>query len=113
MNVLASEVEAKMTADEMTIAIKKELSNGVSAVTTTTGFTFNEEGLRVSKSGSEMESLLDEDGLKVYRDNTEMLRADNTGCYAENLHSRTYLIIGGNSRLETFEGNRTGIFWIG
>lgn len=113
MNILASEVEAKMTADEMTIAIKKELSNGVSAVTTTTGFTFNEEGLRVSKSGSEMESLLDEDGLKVYRDNTEMLRADNTGCYAENLHSRTYLIIGGNSRMETFEGNRTGIFWIG
>lgn len=113
MNILASEVEAKMSADEMTIAIKKELSNGVSAVTTTTGFTFNEEGLRVSKSGSEMESLLDEDGLKVYRDNTEMLRADNTGCYAENLHSRTYLIIGGNSRMETFEGNRTGIFWIG
>ena len=113
MNILASEVEAKMSADEMTIAIKKELSNGVSAVTTTTGFTFNEDGLRVSKSGSEMESLLDEDGLKVYRDNTEMLRADNTGCYAENLHSRTYLIIGGNSRLETFEGNRTGIFWIG
>lgn len=113
MNILASEVEAKMSADEMTIAIKKELSNGVSAVTTTTGFTFNEDGLRVSKSGSEMESLLDEDGLKVYRDNTEMLRADNTGCYAENLHSRTYLIIGGNSRMETFEGNRTGIFWIG
>ena len=113
MNVLAAEVEAKMTADDMTIAIKKELSNGVNSITTTTGFTFNEEGLRVSKSGSEMESLLDEDGLRVYRDNTEMLRADNTGCYAENLHSRTYLIIGGNSRMETFEYNRTGIFWIG
>lgn len=113
INTLTSQVEAKMSAEDMTIAIKKEMSNGVSAVTTTTGFTFNEDGLRVSKSGSEMESLLDEDGLKVYRDNTEMLRADNTGCYAENLHSRTYLIIGGNSRLETFEGNRTGIFWIG
>ena len=113
INTLTSQVEAKMTADDMTIAIKKELSNGVSSVTTTTGFTFNEDGLRVSKSGSEMESLLDEDGLKVYRDNTEMLRADNTGCYAENLHSRTYLIIGGNSRMETFEYNRTGIFWIG
>ena len=107
------EVEAKMSSEDVTIAIRTELSNGVSNVTTTTGFTFNDEGLRVSKSGSEMESLLDEDGLSVFRDDVEVLTADNTGVNCINVSARQYLIIGGNSRFEDYDYNRTGCFWIG
>lgn len=110
---LTQKVEATMTAEDVTIAIQNEMSNGVNKVTTTTGFTFNEEGLTVSKSGSEMTTQITEDGMSVYRDGNEVLTADNTGVKAENLHATTYLIIGVNSRFEDYEGNRTGCFWIG
>ena len=92
------------------------MSNGVNKVTTTTGFTFDDTGLTISKTGSEMETNIDEDGISVFRDNTEVLTADNKGVIAYNLHAKTYLIIGENSRLEDWENDgtaRTGCFWIG
>lgn len=110
---LTETVESKMSADEVSIAIKTEMSSGVSSVVTEKGFTFSDEGLRIAQSGSQMESLLDEDGLKVYRDNDEVLKANNVGVEAINVKVRTYLIVGDNSRFETYDGNRTGCFWIG
>lgn len=110
---LTSKVEAAMTAEDVTIAIKKEIDNGVTKVETTTGFKFDEVGLTVSKSGSEMTTTITEDGMRVYRDGNEVLIADNKGVKAENLHATTYLIIGLNSRFEDYESSRTGCFWIG
>ena len=101
-----------MTSEDVSIAIRSELSNGVTSVTTETGFTFDKDGLRVSKSGSEMESLLDDDGLSVFRNDTEVLTADNTGVNCINVTARQYLIIGG-SRFESYGSGRTGCFWIG
>lgn len=113
LETITKKVEASMTAEDVTIAIQTELNNGVDKVTTTTGFTFNEEGLTVSKSGSEMTTQITEDGMVVYRDSQAVLTADNTGVNAENLHATTYLIIGKNSRFEDYDDNRTGCFWIG
>lgn len=110
---LTNRVDASMSAEDIRFEIQSELANGTSKVTTTTGFTFNEEGLTVSKSGSEMTTQITEDGMSIYRDNNEVLTADNTGVKAENLHATTYLIIGKNSRFEDYESNRTGCFWIG
>lgn len=110
---ITKKVETQITPEEMTIAIKNEMLNGVDRVTTSTGFTFNEEGLTVSKTGSEMTTQITEDGMSVFRDNKEVLTADNTGVKAENLHATTYLIIGKNSRFEDYNDNRTGCFWIG
>lgn len=108
---LTNRVDAAMTADAVKLSIQEELANGVDKVYTSTGFSFDADGLRVSKTGSEMESLLDEDGLTVYRDNTEVLTADNTGVNGLNMTIRQYLIVGG-SRFEDY-GGRTGCFWIG
>ncbi len=114
---LTKKVETSMTAEDVQIQIKSELSNGVDKVTTATGFTFNEEGLTIAKTGSEMTTNIDEDGMSVYRDNEEVLTADNTGVTAYNLKARTYLIVGENSRFEDFTSTtgeqRTGCFWIG
>ena len=110
-------VELAMTDEQVQIKIDKALENGVERVETSTGFTFNEEGLTVSKSGSEMTTTITEDGMTVYRDNTEVLVANNTGVIARNLHAETYLIIGNNSRFEDYTNGdyeaRTGCFWIG
>lgn len=112
ISTLTSRVEAKMSAEDVTLQIQTELANGVDKVTTSTGFTFNEEGLTVSKTGSEMTTQITEDGMVVNRDNEAVLTANNVGVNAVNLHATTYLIIGNNSRFEDY-GDRTGCFWIG
>ena len=113
IQTLTKKVNAAMTAEDVKLEIQSELSNGVTKVETTTGFTFNDEGLTVSKSGSEMTTQITEDGMTVFRDNTAVLIANNVGVDAVNLHATTYLIIGNNSRFEDYGEDRTGCFWIG
>lgn len=109
---LSKQVSMKMTADDVQIKIDSALKNGIDKVETSTGFTFNEAGLNISKSGSEMTTQITEDGMKVSRSGQETLVADNTGVKAENLHATTYLRIGNNSRLSDW-GNRAACFWVG
>jgi hypothetical protein len=109
---LEKSVETKMTDEQVSIKISEALSNGVDKVETSTGFTFNDEGLTVDKSDSEMKTTITEDGMKVYKNDNEVLIADHDGVKAEDLHATTFLIIGANSRFEDY-GNRTACFWIG
>ena len=110
---LTQKVESSMTAEQVHLAISTELSKGVDKVTTSTGFTFNEAGLTISKSDSEISTNIDEDGMSIKKGTEEVLTVDNTGVNAINLTSRQYLIIGKNSRFEDYGSDRTGCFWIG
>ena len=110
-------VETKISPEEASIIVKTEIDQyGTSKVVTKTGFTFNDEGLTISKTGKEMSTNIDEDGMSIFKNNEEVLTADNQGVNAYNLHAKTYLIIGNTSRFEDFTKNgkkRTGCFWIG
>lgn len=110
---LSKEVALKVNSENVSIAIQEELKSGVEKVITKTGFTFDENGLHIEKSGSEMTSTLDEAGLVVKRDNADVLKATNEGVEAINIDVRQYLIVGERSRFENYGGNRTGCFWIG
>lgn len=110
---LTKKVDATMTSDEINLAISTEIAKGTDKVITSTGFKFDDEGLTISKSDSEMTTNIDEDGMSIFRNNEEVLTADNTGVNATNLHATTYLIIGTNSRFEDYGSDRTGCFWIG
>lgn len=110
---LNTKVEAKLSTDNVQIAIQKELENGIDKITTKTGYTFGDDGLTIEKTGTEMKTQITEDGMTVYRDNTAMLIANNVGVEATNLFAKTYLIIGDNSRFEDYGTDRTGCFWIG
>lgn len=111
---LDAAVNATMTSEDVRLEIKRELAeNGINKVITATGFAFDESGLTVSKSGTEMTTLISEDGMTVNKNGAEMLKADNTGVIAKNLHAITYLIVGENSRFENYGSDRTGCFWIG
>lgn len=112
ITTLSKQVQASMTAEAVKLSIQEELANGVDKVYTSTGFSFDADGLKINKTGSEMETLLDEDGLTVYRDNVEVLTADNTGVNGINMTVRQYLIVGG-SRFEAYGEDRTGCFWVG
>lgn len=113
ITTLTKEVEAKMTSDQVNLIIQQTLEDGVNSVTTSTGYTFNEEGMTVSKSDSEMSTQITEDGMVIRHNDDAMLTADHTGVNAMNLHATTYLMVGGRSRFENYESNRTGCFWIG
>ena len=115
---LTERVEQTITKDELTVEInqiQQDIDNlEVNEVTTTTGFTFNADGLKIAKSDSNITTLITNDGFSVSRSNQEVLTANNEGVKAEDLHATTYLLIGENSRLESYDsGKRTGCFWIG
>lgn len=116
ISTLKETASLAITKDQVKIAIEEELSNGVDKVTTSTGYTFGEDGLLIEKSDSEMSTQITEDGMTVYKNDEAVLTANNQGVNAQNLHATTYLIIGENSRFEDFvrDGEaRTGCFWIG
>lgn len=116
LETLKEEVALKVSSNDVTIAIKQELQNGVEKVQTSTGFTFDESGLNISKTGSEMSTNINEDGMKIQRDGEDVLNANHEGVNAYNLHAKTYLIVGESSRFEDYEKDgetRTGCFWIG
>jgi len=104
------------TALNQQILVSKELQeNGVTKVTTTTGFTFDENGLAITKTGADTKTVIDEDGMTVYSatgsSETPLLNVDSQGVDTENLHVRTYTQIGNHSRLQDYEDG-TAIFYI-
>lgn len=112
ITTINTKVDAQMTAEDITLEISRQIENGVDKVETATGFTFNDEGLTITKSDSEIETQITEDGMSVYKNSEPMLTANKDGVKAEDLHATTFLIIGNNSRLEDY-GERTACFWIG
>jgi hypothetical protein len=117
MEKLNKKVSATMTDEEITYAIETQLAKGVSSVETTTGFTFNQKGLTVGKSDSDISTTITENGMDIYKgqptEDNKLLTANNEGVVAKDLHATTYLIIGKNSRFEDFGTDRTACFWIG
>lgn len=115
--------------DEASYAIevaKQVLTDGVERVTTTTGYTFDENGLTIEKTDAKTKSILDETGLDI-KDATgaseESLlfagydeTSGETIVKSKNMTVEKYLVIGKYSRMEDFtdaDGNiGTGMFWI-
>ena len=113
VNDLSQRVSLSLTSDQVEIAIEEKLSQGVETVKTATGFTFDADGLTVSKTGSEMTTQVTEDGMTVSRSGSEVLVANNQGVQATNLNANTFLIIAGKARFEAYGADRIGCFWIG
>lgn len=118
-----NKVETMQSSTDFAINIIEDIqANGVSKVKTTTGYTFDENGLEVSKTGAETKSVLNEKGLNV-KDNTgsseESLlfagydeKIGETIVKSKNMTVQKYLVIGKYSRVEDYHEG-TGVFWIG
>lgn len=109
---LSQKVSATMTAEEVRIEVEKQIGE-VDSVKTKMGYSFNDEGLKVAKSGSEMETTITENGMTVTQNQETVLTANSNGVDAKNLHATTYMIVGKNSRFEDYGDGRTGCFYIG
>lgn len=102
----------QQTANGISIQVQNIIENGVDKVTTGTGYTFKEDGLRIHKSGEEIENKLDHTGMYVTRSGETILQANNTGVIATDVNVRNYLIVGSHARFEDYEGNRTACFYL-
>ena len=102
----------QQTADGVSIQVQNIVDNGVDKVTTKTGYTFNDDGLKITKSGQEIENLLDNTGMYVTRSGETILQANNAGVIATDVTVRNYLIIGTHARLEDYGIDRTACFYI-
>lgn len=114
---LTEQVTAQITAESAKItAIEDRIDAGAEKVVTETGYTFDANGLNISKAGEEMQNTLDNTGMYVKRNGENILTANNKGVEALNVHVKTQLIIGdgdGRSRFEDYDTDRTGCFWVG
>lgn len=98
-------------SDGLRLQVQTITANGVERITTSTGYSFSEEGLRISRSGLEMENLLDHTGMQVKRNNQVILQADNRGVKARDVQVENYLILGLHARFEDY-GDGTACFYI-
>ena len=105
--------EIQQSSESVQIEIQNIKEEGANKVVTKTGYTFDDDGLTISKSTSGVSTQITHDGMTVSNYSEELLTADSKGVSAKDLHARTYLIIGGNSRFEDYNGNRTACFWVG
>lgn len=114
IELLKRAVEESISSTQLQINVLSEsISDGATKVKTSTGYTFDDEGMKISKEGEEMSSITNNTGFYVKRDEEEVLGADNTGVRTENLAVRTYFTIGTNSRFEDYKEVRTACFHIG
>ena len=104
------------TTTELEATFQTVIDDGVSRVVTKTGYVFDSEGLKISKSGEQMTNLLDNTGMYVKRSGADVLAANDEGVVALDLHAKTYLKVGsgdGRCRFEDYGTDRIGCFWTG
>jgi len=101
----------EQSAREMALRIQTLEKEGASQVKTETGYTFDQNGLHIQKSGQEMDNTLDHTGMYVRRGGTTLLQANHRGVEAADVTVHNYLIVGQHARLEDYDGG-TGCFWI-
>lgn len=99
----------EQTASELEIRIEQPTTS----VTTTTGFTFNEDGLTVSRSSSDITTTISEDGMTINEGSQDVLVANSDGVDAWKLKAKKYIIIADLIHLEEYDGNKIGCFWVG
>ena len=105
------------TNRDLQIRIQSIQENGTQKVTTATGYTFDDNGLHITKSGEEMENKLDNTGMYVKRSGQVILQANNQGVKARDVEVSNFLKVGSHARFETYfdgtDSRRTACFWIG
>lgn len=106
----------EQSADKIGIQVTNIINNGVDKVVTSSGYTFDAEGLRIQRAGQSIEALLNNAGLYVTRSSEVMLKADSSGVEATDVKVNNYLIIGDHARFEDYndgtDAKRTACFFI-
>ncbi len=88
----------------------------VDHVTTSTGYTFDANGLDISKAGEQMHNQLTNLGMYVRRDQDVILKADAAGVEATDVRVNNFLLLGRHARFEDYndgtDGRRTACYFV-
>ena len=111
-----SMTELKQTAEGVSLQVQKILDGGTDKIKTTMGYTFDDDGLRISREGSQIENKLDHTGMYVSRWDENVLQATADGVKAVDITVKNYLIVGTHARFEDYTDgssrNRTACFYL-
>ena len=121
---LRSQIDVKLDTSSFEIELNEALTQGVEQLTVKNrNFNFGYDGLTISDDHADISTNVDIDGLSVNQRSNEVLKAGaiydtngnkTIGVTTANLHAKTYLWVGDNSRFEDYvNGTRTGCFWVG
>lgn len=101
------------TAEALQLQVQTVQTQGVSRVTTETGFTFDDQGLQIRKTGSDLIHRMDHRGMQVLRGAQTLLQADENGVQATDVQVNNYLLVGDHARFENHGENRTACYFVG
>lgn len=113
-NSLAIAVSHQPTTQTIQTQINNSLNvyePNVNEVTTTTGYTFNANGLTISNSSSDIYNTIDNTGMEVRTSSETLLRATNQGVDAYKFAAKKYITVADIIHLEEYDENKIGCFW--
>lgn len=99
-------------AESLSLELSRVRQEGVQRVQTSSGYTFDSQGLHISRSDSQMANTLDHTGMYVKRYSQVILQANHQGVEATDVTVRNYLVVGGHARLEDYGSGRTACYYI-
>jgi len=106
-----------LDAGALALRLQSVEEKGTAKVTTQTGYTFDENGLHIDRSGHPSASRLDHTGLYVTRYGQPVLTANDAGVIAYDVTVGNYLVIGSHARFEDYmdalDSKRTACFFVG
>lgn len=116
---LSQSVSQTLSSENLSILVKNQMlvEGGANRVVTTTGFTFDHNGLTVAQTGAPTKTNVNVNGMIIYGSHgDELLTVKDKGVTAKNLTATNYIIIKDYSRFQAFqEANgrpRVGCFWM-
>ena len=105
----------RQTAEQFALELGDIRQNGTDKVQTSYGYTFDNAGLHISRSDTDIANRLDHSGMYVTRGGETILQANNRGVVAMDVTARNYLTIG-HARFEEYSGGsdteRTACFFV-
>jgi hypothetical protein len=102
----------EQTAEGLTLSVERLRTEGAARLRTAMGYTFDDNGLRISRDGQQMQNLLDNTGMYVKRGDQTILQANDRGVAAVDVTVGSYLVVGRHARFEDYTAGRTACFWL-
>ena len=115
-NLQKDVAQLKLESESFQLEFQSIRQSGVDKVTTSTGYRFDAEGLKIQKDGEQMENRLDNQGMVVSRNGEPILAATAAGVEATDVRVNNFLHVG-NCRFEDYtngkDSRRTACFFTG
>lgn len=104
------------TARGISVQVERIVNDGVDKIRTGMGYTFDDDGMRINREGSQIENKLDHTGMYVRKSGENVLQATADGVRAIDITVKNYLIVGSHARFEDYtdgtQHNRTACFYL-